>query len=205
MAGTTFLLQYCLILLLAMVHHHSFMADAKIITTNITTDQASLLALKDHIKDDPHNILTTNWSSATTTTGASSICNWVGVTCDEQHHRVTVLNLSYMGLTGTIPPQLGNLSFLTELSFTNNSFHSVLPKELARLRRLKFVDFGYNHLKGQVPWWFGWFPKLEVLNLYGNHFSGSLPTSMCDNLSSLQTLDLSENQLSGEPYIYYFI
>ena len=190
MAGTC-LLRYLIALLLATVHC-SFMAMSKTIT-NITTDQAALLVLKDHVNDDPQNILAINWSTPST----STICNWVGVTCGVRHRRVTVLDLSYMGLTGTIPPHLGNLSFLVELHLTNNSFHGFLPKQLAGLRRLKFVDFGYNNLRGQIPWWFGSFPKLQVLNLTGNHFSGSIPTSICNNLSSLQILDLSENQLSG--------
>lgn len=161
---------------------------------NITTDQSALLVLKSHITHDPQNILSKNWSASTS---SSNICNWVGVTCGAKHKRVTMLNLSYMGLTGTVPPQLGNLSFLVELRLRNNSFHGSLPVELTRLRRLKLISFGFNNLmKGEIPSWFGLFPKLETLNLYGNQFTGSLPNSIF-NLSSLQILTLSNNQLSG--------
>ncbi|KAH7511151.1 hypothetical protein FEM48_ZijujUnG0040000 [Ziziphus jujuba var. spinosa] len=160
-------------------------------TTNITTDQSALLVLKSHITHDPQNILSKNWSTS------SSICDWVGVTCGAKHKRVTMLNLSYMGLTGTVPPQLGNLSFLVELRCRNNSFHGSLPMELTRLRRLKLISFGFNNLmKGEIPSWFGLFPKLETLNLYGNQFIGSIPTSIF-NLSSLQIITLFNNQLSG--------
>ncbi|XP_048330745.2 LRR receptor-like serine/threonine-protein kinase EFR [Ziziphus jujuba] len=162
-------------------------------TTNITTDQSALLVLKSHIIHDPQNILSKNWSNS------SSICNWDGVICGAKHKRVTVLNLSYRGLTGTVPPELGNLSFLVELRLTNNSFHGSLPVELTRLRRLKVINFGFNNLmKGEIPSWFGLFPKLETLNLYGNQFTGSLPTSIF-NLSSVQIITLSNNQLSGIP------
>ncbi|KAK2972555.1 hypothetical protein RJ640_022406 [Escallonia rubra] len=65
--------------------------------TNITTDEHALLSLKASI--------TTSWSSSTT-----HICNWTGVICN-QHGRVASLNLSNMGLLGTIPPSMGNLSF----------------------------------------------------------------------------------------------
>ncbi|KAL5560744.1 hypothetical protein UlMin_036955 [Ulmus minor] len=135
--------------------------------TNITTDQSALLALKAQITHDPQNILSTNWSTST------PVCNWVGVTCGLRHHRVTVLKLSYFGLTGTIPPHLGNLSFLTQLRFRNNSFYGSLPIELTHLRRLKFISFGYNDFTGEIPSWLCSFPKLESLFQYGNQFSGS--------------------------------
>ncbi|CAL9015682.1 unnamed protein product [Prunus brigantina] len=157
--------------------------------TNITTDQSALLALKAHITSDPHNILF-NWSTTT------SVCNWVGVTCGIRHLRVSVLNLSYMELTGTIPPHLGNLSFLVELLFRNNSFHGTLPHELSYLRRLKLISFGYNNFMGYIPSWFGSFPKLQSFNLFGNQFSGSIPVTIF-NLSTLQVIDLRTNQLSG--------
>ncbi|KAL6282486.1 hypothetical protein ACE6H2_013415 [Prunus campanulata] len=157
--------------------------------TNITADQGALLALKAHITGDPQNILV-NWSATT------SVCNWVGVSCGARHFRVSVLNLSYMGLTGTIPPNLGNLSFLVEMRFRNNSFHGTLPHELSNLRRLKWISFGYNNFMGFIPLWFGSFPKLQNFNLYGNQFSGSIPSTIF-NLSTLQVIDLSENQLSG--------
>ncbi|XP_070680534.1 probable LRR receptor-like serine/threonine-protein kinase At3g47570 isoform X1 [Malus domestica] len=159
--------------------------------TNISTDQSALLALKSHITIDPQNILTTNWS-----TSISDICNWVGVTCSARHLRVTTLNLSYMGLTGTIPPHLGNLSFLVQLEFRNNSFGGTLPPELSNLRRLKLISFEFNDFEGTIPSWFGLLSKLQTFNLYGNQFSGPIPNAIF-NLSALQVLNLRSNQLSG--------
>lgn len=161
-------------------------------TKTITTDQSALIALKAHITSDPQNILTTNWSASKT----SNICNWVGVTCGVHHLRVTALNLSFMGLTGIIPPHLANLSFLVSLTLRNNSFHGNLPQELAALRRLKLINFGFNNFMGIIPAWFGHLSKLRTLGLYGNQFSGSIPNAIY-NLSALQVLDLSNNQLSG--------
>ncbi|KAL6283968.1 hypothetical protein ACE6H2_014897 [Prunus campanulata] len=158
--------------------------------TNFTTDQSALLALKSHITNDPHNFLTTQWSTTT------SICNWVGITCGVRHLRVTALNLSYMDLTGTIPPHLGNLSFLVKLHFRNNSFHGTLPQELARLRRLQLINFGFNNFMGTIPAWFGSLSKLQAFNIFGNQFSGSMPAAIF-NLSALQVINMENNQLSG--------
>lgn len=80
--------------------------------TNVGRDQSALLALKAHVTNDPLNVLASNWSTNT------SVCNWFGVTCSPRHRRVTALNLAYMGLIGTIPPELGNLSFLSLLNVT---------------------------------------------------------------------------------------
>ncbi|XP_041027666.1 LRR receptor-like serine/threonine-protein kinase EFR [Juglans microcarpa x Juglans regia] len=133
---------------------------------NVTTDQSALLALKDHVSYDPHHVLTNNWSTST------SVCNWVGVTCGSKHLRVKALNLSYMGLVGTIPPHIGNLSFLVSLSISNNSFHGSLPTELSRLYRLESLNFRYNELGGEIPSWIGLLTKLQFLDLSGNKFGG---------------------------------
>ncbi|XP_047950290.1 uncharacterized protein LOC125195998 isoform X3 [Salvia hispanica] len=47
--------------------------------------------------------------------------------------RVAALNLSYMNLSGSIPPQLGQLSFLASLDLTSNLFSGALPHELSFL------------------------------------------------------------------------
>ncbi|KAK2992975.1 hypothetical protein RJ640_002908 [Escallonia rubra] len=114
--------------------------------TNITTDQSALHAFRVHIINlDFQHILATDWSSATL------VCNWAGVTCSRRHNRVTALYLSNMGLVGTIPPDIGNVSFLTFLDISNNSFSGNLPKEMAHLPRLKEMNLGYNEFSGGHP------------------------------------------------------
>ncbi|XP_042945876.1 putative receptor-like protein kinase At3g47110 [Carya illinoinensis] len=180
---------FLILLFLALLLVSSLSTDAKIF--NITTDQSALLTLKAHISYDPHHILTTNWSSST------SVCNWVGVTCGSRHHRVTVLNLSNNGLVGTIPPHIGNLSFLVNLNIRNNSFHGSMPNELSHLYHLKFLHFGYNEFSGEIPSWIGLLTKLQVLILVTNNFEGTIPSSLFNSTSSLQQIVLEDNQLWG--------
>ncbi|KAE8725252.1 Serine-threonine protein kinase [Hibiscus syriacus] len=160
-------------------------------SANITTDESALLSLKSHITHDPHNLLATNWSTST------SVCNWIGVTCGSRHHRVTALDLSSMDLTGTIPSQLGNLSFLASLSIRHNSFHGSLPIELTNLHRLKYLNFGNNSFSGVIPSWFGNFAQLQSLFLYWNNFTGVIPSTL-GNLSKLENLILYNNSLQGQ-------
>ncbi|CAK9148525.1 unnamed protein product, partial [Ilex paraguariensis] len=132
---------------------------------NITTDQYALLALKTHITHAPDDLLANNWSTA------ASVCSWIGVTCSSRHKRVIVLNISGMGLTGSIPPELGNLSFLLQLDTSTNNFNGNMPQELGYLRRLRFMSFSNNSFSGELPSQLGLLPKLQYLLLANNSFT----------------------------------
>ncbi|XP_022734342.1 putative receptor-like protein kinase At3g47110 [Durio zibethinus] len=159
-------------------------------TTNINTDQLALLALKARVNSDPQNLLTTNWSTV------SSVCNWIGVTCGSRHRRVTAVNLIGMNLSGTIPPHLGNLSFLAVLSLSGNNFMGVIPSSLCSLLKLELLSLYENNLYGQIPVAIGNLSSLRWLYLSKNQFSGFIPSSVF-NISSLVQIDLSCNQLIG--------
>ncbi|KAA8519636.1 hypothetical protein F0562_013919 [Nyssa sinensis] len=158
--------------------------------SNYTTDQSALLAFKAHITFDPHEILANNWSITT------SICHWIGVSCSEQPQRVTALSLPNLGLEGTLPPHIGNLSFLVEFNISNNSFHGHLPNELAQLHHLKLMDLSFNDFNGVIPSWFGILTEIRYLLLANNSFTGFIPLSLC-NMSRLESLDLGYNFLQG--------
>ncbi|KAK1314201.1 putative LRR receptor-like serine/threonine-protein kinase MRH1 [Acorus calamus] len=138
-------------------------------------DLSALLAFKSHITSDPHNILTNTWTTNT------SFCTWTGVSCSRRRPRVTVLELINLSLTGTIAPEIGNLTFLKSLHLTNNSFNGHLPDS--------FGDV--------VPASFGRLANLQYLLLRGNSFKeGPMPSAIL-NMSSLIVLDLSSTGLSG--------
>ncbi|KAH6763904.1 hypothetical protein C2S51_015153 [Perilla frutescens var. frutescens] len=165
-------------------------AIPKTTSTNLATDESALLDFKAHIitSNPYHNILTTNWSNS------SSVCSWFGVTCGVHHRRVISLIIPDMGLSGTISPQVGNLSFLAALDLGFNNLSGTLPLELALLHRLKFISIKFNNLVGEIPSWLGFLPRLEYLNLRNNSFTGCVPMQL-SNLSNLQFLELSYNPL----------
>ncbi|CDP21476.1 unnamed protein product, partial [Coffea canephora] len=103
-----------------------------------------------------------------------------------------------MGIAGTIPPQLGNLSFLVGLNVMNNSLHGHLPTELSRLHRLKVLDIQHNQLAGPLPEALFNLSSLRIISFTGNSFSGYLPAHVCDYLPQLQGLYLSRNYFEGE-------
>ncbi|XP_055826475.1 probable LRR receptor-like serine/threonine-protein kinase At3g47570 [Solanum dulcamara] len=177
--------------LMAVLLLHYVMASSAMTHTNITTDQLTLLSLKSQIISDPFHFIDESWSPTI------SVCHWVGVICGSRHQRVKSLNLSNMALTGMIPRDFGNLTFLVLLDLGNNNFHGYLPQEMACLRRLKFIDLSLNNFRGEIPSWFGFLHQLQQLRLRNNSFTGSLPSS-CFNISKLETLDLTFNSLEGQ-------
>ncbi|RVW22767.1 putative LRR receptor-like serine/threonine-protein kinase [Vitis vinifera] len=102
-----------------------------------------------------------------------------------------------MGLEGTIPPQVSNLSFLASLDLSDNYFHASLPneigdipEEMSNLLSLKILSLFVNNLTGSIPKGIGNLSELEVLYL------GEIPEALF-NISSLRIFDLPSNNLSG--------
>ena len=161
--------------------------------SDINTDRSSLTTFKSRISFDPNNILTQNWS------GESDVCNWIGVTCDSRYHRVTQLNISYMGLVGSIPPEIGNLSFLISLDLTKNTFGGPIPPSVFNLSFLEILNLGENNLSSSLPFDICKYNlhRLKRLRISFNKLYGKIPSSL-GQCSSLDLLSLYNNSLVGE-------
>ena len=171
-----------------------YMASLSLATTSSSnfTDLSALLAFKSEIKTDPNNVLGSNW------TEPESFCNWVGVSCSRRRQRVTALNLTDMGLQGTISPYVGNLSFLVMLDLSHNSFHGHLIPEIGHLRRLRVLVLEYNLLEGVNPASLYHCQTLRAISLAHNKLRGVLlPKYWFSNLTSLHTLFLGQNNFTG--------
>ena len=161
-------------------------------SSNNFTDQLSLIAFKSEISFHPNDTVFSagNWSTTT------NFCDWFGVSCSRRRQRVTALNLSYVGLQGTISPHIGNLSFLVSLDLGNNSFSGFLPHEIGNLHRLRELRLPNNLLEGSIPPTLHNCQKLELLFLYGNNLNGSIPKDL-GMLPRVREIDLSLNYLMG--------
>ena len=152
----------------------------------LVADCEALLAARDTLAGSG----TLNWS------GSTAIAAWDGVTLSGSPLRVTSLALSDSQLTGTIPPELGNLNNLERLNLTRNQLTGDIPPELSLLTNLQLLALGGNQLTGPIPTWLGSLAKLQELQLWGNQFTGAIPPEL-GNLPGLVKLGLSENQLTG--------
>ena len=68
-------------------------------------------------------------------------------------------------MTGEIPPELGGLSNLTELSLDNNQLTGTIPKELGSLANLQELYLGGNLLTGCVPAGLRDVPNNDIVSL----------------------------------------
>ena len=109
---------------------------------------------------------------------------------------MTSLNLRDSNLTGTIPPELGNLANLTSLNLARNGLTGPIPPELGNLANLTSLDLFDCNLTGTIPPELGKLSTLTRLNLTRNSVTGAIPPELGD-LDSLQLLALGGNSLEG--------
>ncbi len=109
---------------------------------------------------------------------------------------LTVLELQYNELTGSIPTSVGGLSKLEELSLYGNDFTGPIPPELSNLANLTGLRLAFNRLSGSIPVELGNLTQLTVLGLDDNQLSGAIPSQL-GNLAKLTLLNLDKNKLTG--------
>ncbi|XP_062199978.1 protein STRUBBELIG-RECEPTOR FAMILY 5-like [Phragmites australis] len=141
---------------------------------------------------------------------------WKGIECSGSS--VTEINLSGLGLSGTLGYQLSSLKSVTkfdvsknnlngdipyqlppnvvQLNLYGNSFTGGVPYSISQMADLETLNLGKNHLSGQLTDMFSQIPKLSTLDLSFNRFSSNLPQSF-RHLINLKTLNVESNQFSG--------
>ena len=110
--------------------------------------------------------------------------------------KLEVLSLAVNQLRGTIPPELGNLSKLTLLYLYSNQLSGPISPELSKLANLEQLALSWNRLGGTVPPELGKLARLESLVLSGNRLTGTIPPDL-GNLARLKGLGLHVNRLTG--------
>ncbi|XP_047316419.1 putative receptor-like protein kinase At3g47110 [Impatiens glandulifera] len=165
-----------------------------IITTdalnNNETDHAALLAMKSKILDPFGGGALSSWNES------SHFCNWEGVLCSKRHKRVTLIDLTSLGLSGTLSPHVGNLTFLRQLVLDNNTFHGEIPNEIGGLYRLKVLSLEGNSFQGRIPASLSRCSNLVEIWVGNNNLVGTIPEEF-SSLSMLKRIFVYENKLTG--------
>ena len=144
-------------------------------------------------------------------------CDWIGVNCQQGH--VNELQLANNELAGSLPPELGNLTYLKYLYLEDNQLNgsvpaeirnftelqtlrlggnqfSSIPPELFNLSQLIELDLSRNEISGDLPGDLGKLSKLGYLTLHRNQFTGEIPPEL-GSLTNLVNLNLANNRLGG--------
>ena len=136
-----------------------------------------------------------SWSDSTNWKTSAPLGEWHGVRTDPAG-RVTELELYDNGLTGLIPPALGDLASLRSLDLNFNALTGPIPAALGSLVNLRSLDLGFNALTGPIPAALGSLVSLNGLSLSGNELTGPVPAAL-GSLVNLRSLDLGFNALTG--------
>ncbi len=136
-----------------------------------------------------NNSTNTNWDLS------QPMDTWNGITLNADGC-VSSISLSDELNGGTIPPELGNLTYLTNLELDENFLTGNIPPELGNLFYLTNLRLGQNQLSGEIPSELGNLNNLNNLHLRQNNLTGSIPAEL-GNLFYLTNLRLGQNQLAG--------
>jgi len=184
----------------------------------LTPDAEALLELKKSLN------VTTELQTWTAAAADPSPCHWEGINCTqgslEHIESITLaglkttvgavlspsigrlrflrsIDLSFSGISGTIPVEIGNLRRLRKLDLSANKLVGTIPKEFGRLMRLTEVRLGTNKLEGEIPVELAACPNLEVIDVRVNGLNGSIPEELYRN-RKIKEVTLYENNFTGD-------
>ncbi|PQM33599.1 putative LRR receptor-like serine/threonine-protein kinase [Prunus yedoensis var. nudiflora] len=124
-----------------------------------------------------------DWSGDPCLPGENS---WTGVTCTPgKQYRVTALNLTGIGLSGSLAPNIANLTALHHIWLGGNKLSGNIP-EMGSLKELQSLHLENNQLEGLIPQSLRKLPKLREIFLQNNKVKGDVPHTPQDKKKNIQ-------------------
>ncbi len=160
--------------------------------TDIPLAECEALVAIYNSTDGPNWVDHTGW--LVSNTPCDMTMGWHRVTCIGGH--VTRLSLSENDLSGPLPPEIGNLTQLQELSAWVSKLSGPIPPQIGSLTNLESLVLSAGQLSGPIPPEIANLGKLQTLVLESNKLDGTIPPAIY-NLPALRELDLSNNQFVG--------
>ncbi|KAH0927807.1 hypothetical protein HID58_020063 [Brassica napus] len=115
--------------------------------------------------------------------------DWSGDPCMPKNYS----NLTNMGLSGSLAPEVARLTALSSIWLGNNSLSGSIP-DFGSLKLLESVHLEDNRFSGPFPSFFSGVPRLRELFLQNNNLTGQVPS----NLLQKPGLEL---RTSGNPFL----
>lgn len=181
---TTLLIILFLLLLLVLLLHVNNVNGSEF----FHEERDSLIQLRDSLTSISN--LHSNWTGPPCHKDQS---RWLGITCSDSH--VIGIDLQGIELTGTLlSTSFQNITFLTNLSLSNNALHGDLPT-LKGLVHLRVVSLSKNRFFGSIPIEYVSLSNISQLELQDNLLNGSIPLF---EQQSLIVFNVSYNFLQGK-------
>ncbi|XP_042520457.1 probable LRR receptor-like serine/threonine-protein kinase At5g45780 isoform X2 [Macadamia integrifolia] len=151
-------------------------SDSLLSPKGVNYEVAALMSVKSKLKDTLYVL--DGWDI-----NSVDPCTWNMVGCSPDGFVIS-LEMANMGLSGTLSPNIGNLSHLQTMLLQNNLISGPLPLEIGKLSELQTLDLSGNQFIGEIPSSLGFLTHLSSLRLSKNMFSGHIPRTVA-NLTGL--------------------
>uniref|UniRef100_A0A0E0G400 non-specific serine/threonine protein kinase n=1 Tax=Oryza nivara TaxID=4536 RepID=A0A0E0G400_ORYNI len=109
---------------------------------------------------------------------------------------VISLELMRQNLSGVLPEEVVNLTYLTNLSLQGNRISGTVPKELGRMPFLKSIFISANDITGELPSTFSRLTNMTDFRIDGTNISGRIP-SFIKNWQRVNRIDMQGTLMSG--------
>ncbi|XP_050365146.1 probable LRR receptor-like serine/threonine-protein kinase At1g67720 [Argentina anserina] len=124
--------------------------------------------------------------------------SWTGVTCShEKVARVISLNLTNVGLSGSIAPTVANLTALHHIWLGSNKLTGEIP-DMGTLKELETLHLENNQLTGKISESLGQLPNLREIYLQNNKLTGDVPKNLQNKKIKIQ-MKYEEESISQSP------
>ncbi|KAK4342586.1 hypothetical protein RND71_038402 [Anisodus tanguticus] len=163
-------------------------------TKDTTNTISALISVKGSLIDSLKHLKDWKWGDPCTS-------NWTGVFCyntfgADGYLHVRELRMMNKNLSGSLAPELGQLSHLRILNFMWNDLTGSIPKEIGSITPLRLLNKMFLNSAALRNFWH-LENSLDGRLLNGNQLSGSLADEL-GYLSNLNRFQIDQNQISGE-------
>ena len=124
------------------------------------------------------------------------VSDWIGITTNADGF-VESLQLPRNNLSGVIPSEIAELTYLKHLNLRGNRLSESIPLEIGDLFRMEILDLGKNALEGRIPDDLFSFQRLRELYLDQNKLVGPISDEI-GKLYNIECLDLGNNPFNCE-------
>ena len=151
-------------------------------------DEAALLAIYRATNGD-------NWTWNNNWNTSAPLNQWTGIVAE--NNRVVRLDLGGNNLTGSLPPEIGDLTELRRLFVWGNAIGGNIPSEIGNLKNLDTLGLSVNQFSGPVPEEIYTLTNLKRLSLSNTNVTGGISPAIA-NLTKLKIVAMWNNNFTRD-------
>ena len=154
-------------------------ATADSLTGSATVEVVFALSDRDILETVYEKTGGENWTDTTNWLSDEPLSEWFGIRTNEAG-KVDSVGLGGNNMSGSIPPEIGELDSLLYLDLSRNELTGPIPGGLGALKQLSHLRLNNNALEGRLPARLGDLTGLRHLHIDGNSLTGQVPGSFAN-------------------------